>query len=202
MQNCAFIIPRRDADAPCQLIRQLIRHFITWMLVLGALLLSPGFGPKSATAQEAPVEALVSEDAIEPPSDHSEAEFLGLEHRREIYEASRLTVAGAVGRNLLLPGLGNIYTEQYFYAGLAFSFLVFAASFVSYGLVTDQSEFLWFGAGTAGIAYIGSVSTSVLGVEKYNRERREGLKVEHHEVAPRSPFAPAWSPSVNVGWRF
>lgn len=161
------------------------RRLITWTLILGGVLLSPGVGASLAHAQQAAP---------------AEAEFLSLEHRQQLYEQSRLTVSGAVGRNLLLPGLGNIYTEQYFYAGLAFSFLVFAASFVSYGLVTEQSEFLWFGAGTAGIAYIGSIGTSIVGVEKYNRERREGLKVER-DAAP-GPFAPAWSPSVNVGWRF
>lgn len=186
MQNSAYITA--------------LRHLLAWTLILGGLLLSPGYGPKLAHAQQAPSETTVVEEASDADaSARGEAQFLGLEHRREIYEASRLTVSGAVGRNLLLPGLGNIYTEQYFYAGLAFSFLVFAASFVSYGLVTDQSEFLWIGAGTAGIAYVGSIGTSILGVEKYNRERREGLKVE---LGRAGALAPAWSPSVNVGWRF
>gem|GEM_PF-2112279 len=175
-----------------RIIKDVCRRLIAWALILAGMLLSPTVGPKPAHAQQAPAETA--------PAAQPDDAFLGLEHRREIYEASRLTVGGAVGRNLLLPGLGNIYTEQYFYAGLAFSFLVFAASFVSYGLVTEQSEFLWIGAGTAGIAYIGSIGTSIVGVEKYNRERREGLKVER-DAAP-SPFAPAWSPSVNVGWRF
>lgn len=161
------------------------RRLVTWALILGGVLLSPGVGATRAHAQQAAP---------------AEAEFLGLEHRQQLYEQSRLTLSGAVGRNLLLPGLGNIYAEQYFYAGLAFSFLVFAASFVSYGLVTEQPEFLWTGAGTAGIAYIGSIGTSIIGVQKYNRERREGLKVEY-APAP-GPFAPAWSPGVAVGWRF
>lgn len=192
-------------------------RLLVWVLVVGCFLLGSAVGPRVASAQESSAQqatdakhAAPSNPSIEPANaaatSHAprsgDPKFFSREHRQKIYEESRLSVAGAVGRNLLLPGLGNVYAEQYFYAGIAFSLMVFAASFVSYGLVTDQSEFLWTGAATAGVAYVGSIGTSIIGVRKYNLERREGLKVEAIGSAEATPFGPTWSPSVNVGWRF
>jgi hypothetical protein len=60
--------------------------------------------------------------------------------------------------------------------------MVFAATFVGYGLSTKQNTLLAVGGVTAGIAYGGGITTSVLGVSDHNRKLRQGLKIEHAEV--------------------
>ncbi len=173
---------------------------VVWAATIACVTLAPNL----ALAQQAPTtsnqKAAEPSDAktAEAPS-HDDDYFFSEAHRRHLYEESRLSVSTAVWRNLVLPGLGNIYAEQYFYAGIAFSLLVFAAVFVGYGLVTDQSEFLWSGAASAGVAYIGSVATSIYGVRDYNLKLREGLKIEHTDA---SPFVMPRAPSVSVTWHF
>lgn len=121
-------------------------------------------------------------------------------HRKQIYRRSRLSTTTAVLYNLALPGLGNVYAEQYFTAGLAFSLMVFAAVFVSYGLVTRQTEMLWIGAGTAAIAYPTSIVTSIFGVREYNTKLRQGLKLDPSQVS--TPFELPRAPGVQLRWRF
>ncbi len=166
-----------------------------WMLALATLVLSP----RVLMAQDAP--AAQPETAEESPDSgqEQEREFFGEAHRREIYEQSALSTTTATLYNLALPGLGNIYAEQYFYAGIAFTLMVFTLVFEGYGLVTNQSEFLWIGGGTALIAYTGSIATSIYGVHDYNRKLREGLKLE--EVSA-GPWGLPKARVVNLGFRF
>ena len=142
-------------------------------LVLCAALAAPA----PLFAQDEPAaQATESTEASAPSSEQpADGQLFNEAHRKQIYRRSRLSTTTAVLYNLALPGLGNVYAEQYFMAGLAFSLMVFAGVFVSYGLVTRQSEMLWIGAGTAGIAYPTSIITSVVGVRDYNAELRQGL---------------------------
>jgi hypothetical protein len=133
-------------------------------------------------------------------ADEDDEEFFGEAHRRRMYEQSSLSATTAVLYNLALPGLGNLYAEQYFYGGIAFTLMVFTLVFEGYGLVTNQSEFLWIGAGTALIAYSGSIATSVVGVREYNRKLREGLKLE--TVSESGPWQLPKARTIDVGFRF
>lgn len=158
-------------------------------------------GPRTVLAQQAGEEPAAVEIDTELEDDETEAdeaddqEFFGDSHRRRLYEESRLSSTRAVLYNLALPGVGNVYAEQYLYAGVAFSLMAFAGLFVGYGLYTDQSRFVHMGLGTAGFAYGGSIVTSLLGVREYNEELRGNLNVRlsHHALTP---------PSVGVGFRF
>lgn len=109
---------------------------------------------------------------------HYDDYFMSAEHRKKIYEESRKSPTRAVLWTLAFPGLGNIYAEQYLLAGLAISFMAFAAVFVGYGLSTHQPKIVTLGGITAGIAYVGGGTTSLIGVAQYNRKLREGLKIE------------------------
>lgn len=166
------------------------------MLVLPPQAVSAQSAPAQQTQQ--PQQTQQSEQATE--QDDKDEEFFGETHRRQIYEQSSLSTTTAVLYNLALPGLGNLYTEQYFYAGIAFTLMVFTLVFEGYGLFTDQSEFLWFGAGTALVAYSGSIATSIAGVNEYNRKLREGLKLE--TVSESGPWQLPKVSTIDVGFRF
>lgn len=176
---------------------------LIWVVVVVCLVLAP----QLAMAQQAAPSGGTGQDGLapnaatnEPSSSNSQQDHPFSEaNRRRMYESSRLSTSGAVLRNLAFPGLGNIYADQYFYAGIAFSFMVFTGVFVGYGLATDQSEFLWLGAGTAGIAYGGSIVTSIFGVQEYNAKLRQGLKLEE---ADATPWSIPRAPTVRLGWTF
>ena len=112
-------------------------------------------------------------DTVTPPK----RQFFSLEHREQIYEESRLQHSTATLRSLLLPGLGNIYVEQYFIAGLAFTAIAFSAIFVGFGLTSDRPDVAWAGLGLAGVTYAGSIGTSLYGVSQYNQQLRQSLKI-------------------------
>lgn len=116
--------------------------------------------------------------------------FMSPEHRQKIYEENRKKPATAVGYTLLLPGLGNIYAEQYLLAGVGFVLMVFAGTLVGYGLSTKQPKIIVIGAITAGSAYGVGATTSLIGVSDYNRKLRQGLKVEHSDVRE------VWTPTL------
>jgi hypothetical protein len=144
-------------------------------LAIGLLAMA---APDTSMAQQPPQEQTEAEAAGgEPEADPSDA-FFGDSHRQTLYDQSKLSVSTAVLYNLALPGLGNAYADQYFYAGIAFSLMVFTGVFVGYGLYTDQSQFLWMGAGTAAVTYSASILTSIQGVHDYNRKLRQGLKLD------------------------
>lgn len=114
------------------------------------------------------------------------------DHRQKIYDESKKSHSKAALLTLAFPGLGNIYAEQYLLAGMAIVFMVFAATFVGYGISTKQNGIIVLGGVTAGIAYGGGIGTSLHGVSVYNRQLREGLKVEQASVAP------AWTPMLTL----
>lgn len=187
--------PHRALTSP-RAASELWRAFLSCLLVISLL-----FAPTVAAAQDhAPTPAANAQPAATNYS--GDQAFFSLEHRQQLYEESRLSKTDATLKNLLLPGLGNIYTEQYFYAGIALSFMVFTLSFIGYGLVTDQSEFLWFGAATAGLAYGGSIATSIVGVDQYNRRLRQGLKIDAAKTQQTSPLDPAPLNTAQLTWRF
>lgn len=103
--------------------------------------------------------------------------FMDLTQRRELYEVQKKSHLKAAGLSLLVPGLGNVYTEQYFIAAIAMSLGVFALVFAGYALTTDQPEFFIWSAVTAGVAYGTGITTSLFGVTAYNRDLRIRLKV-------------------------
>jgi hypothetical protein len=160
-------------------------------LVVSALIMAPNMllpsmlspqvvfaqtAPDPQTETTAPAEQDSPNQAAAQPDDGEE--FFGDSHRRRIYEQSQLSTTRATLYNLALPGLGNVYAEQYFYGGIAFSLMVFTLVFVGYGFSTEQPQFLWFGATTAAVAYTGSIATSIYGVHDYNEELRQGLKLD------------------------
>ncbi len=158
-------------------------------LVLAAMVLSP----RLLIAQDSPAGQTQAQTS-------EQDEFFGEAHRRRIYEESKLSSTRATLYNLALPGMGNVYTEQYFYGGIAFTLMVFTGVFVGYGLVTDQSQFLWLGATTAGVAYAGSIATSLHGVREYNTQLRQGLKLD--DGASLGPWDVPKARVVGVSWRF
>lgn len=158
-------------------------------LLLAALVLSP----RLLMAQDAPAQQTQTQTS-------EQDEFFGEAHRRRIYEESKLSSTRATLYNLALPGMGNVYAEQYFYGGIAFSLMVFTGVFVGYGLVTDQSQFLWLGAMSAGVAYAGSIATSLHGVREYNSQLRQGLKLD--DGASLGPWDMPKARVVGVSWRF
>lgn len=113
--------------------------------------------------------------------------FMSEEHRRQIYDQNRKRPGKAVLYTALLPGLGNIYAEQYLLAGLGIVLMVFAGTFVGYGVTTKQSNLVVIGAVTAGVAYGGGAATSLIGVSDFNRKLRQGLKIEQAGVEVWTP---------------
>lgn len=182
--------------APSLLTRILV--YISWLLAVVILVLPP----RALTAQSAPDKSTepTRQTQSEPEGDDKDEAFFGEAHRRRMYEESSLSTTTATLYNLALPGLGNLYAEQYFYAGIAFTLMVFTLVFEGYGLFTSQSEFVWIGAGTALIAYTGSIATSIYGVNEYNRKLREGLKLE--TVSQCAPWDLPKARTLNVGFRF
>jgi hypothetical protein len=114
-------------------------------------------------------------------------EFFGAAHRMRIYEQSRLSHRRATLYSLALPGLGNLYAEQYLGAGLAFSMLTFSAIFITYGLRSNRSDVAYIGLGLAGLTYGVALGTSLRGVSAYNDVLRRSLKIEDASLAPVAP---------------
>ena len=109
--------------------------------------------------------------AAEAPSDFRES------HRRALYEQSELSTTGAVWRSLLLPGLGNIYADDWFGGVITMSIFGFGLTSILFAAHTDQPDFYWIGGTLAGGAYIAGTTLSILQVEQYNRLERERLNL-------------------------
>ncbi len=135
------------------------------------------------------------DSTVEPPtSDDSSADTsdrFSLEHRRDLYRQSRLSPWAAAGWTMLLPGLGNLYAEQYLLAGLGFVSVTFSGSFLAYGYAVDNLALRALGFSFAGIAYGGGLGTSIAGVHRYNRQRRQSLGLDdqraHFRFGPDGP---------------
>jgi hypothetical protein len=189
----------KDHCRPSGAARLLGQFLVQWTLalVVSALVLSP----HTLVAQTAPApQTQAPASSQDSAQEDADDEFFGAEHRRQIYEQSKLSTTTAVLYNLAVPGLGNIYAEQYFYGGIAFSLMVFTLVFVGYGFATDQSEFLWIGGGTAAIAYTGSIATSISGVRDYNEKLRQGLKLEG--AFSGGPWGLPQARTVDLSFRF
>lgn len=124
-----------------------------------------------------------------------DAYFMSAEHRQEIYEQSRKRPTRAVLYNLALPGVGNFYAEQYLLGGIAVVLTAFAGTFVVYGLSTKQSDVTVLGAVLGGVAYGGSIATSLIGVSSFNEKLRQGLKVDRADASRAVMLTP-------IVWRF
>jgi hypothetical protein len=130
-------------------------------------------------------------------------DYFGRSHRERMYRQSKLSSTRALLYTLALPGLGNVYAEQYFLAGLAFSLMAFTAMFVLYGVSTQQPQFVHMGLITAGVAYSGGAVSSYLGVKKYNRRLRDSFNLDDTRSArPTSPFELPRARTVDVTIRF
>ncbi len=116
----------------------------------------------------------------QPPATASDQQFFSAEHRQKLYEKSKKSEGVALLWTLALPPLGNIYAEEYFWAGISGILLVFAGTFVGYALTTDQDTFLVWGAVTGGVSYVTAGVTSVLGVRDHNHQLRRALKVSEN----------------------
>ena len=142
-------------------------------------------GPNPAFGQQ----AIDTAQTSKPSSDAYDEYFMSDEHRRKIYDTNRKRPSKAVLYSLLLPGMGNIYAEQYLIAGIEFVLVVFAGTFVAYGASTSQPRIMVLGGVTAGLAYGSGIATSVVGVNQHNRKLRQGLKVGDE-------IAELWAPPI------
>jgi len=133
--------------------------------------------------------------SVEPPASGDEqsadSNRFSHEHRRELYRQSRLSPWAAAGWTMLLPGLGNLYAEQYLLAGLGFVSVTFSGSFLAYGYAIDNLALRVLGFSFAAIAYGGGLGTSIAGVHRYNRQRRQSLGLDdqraHFRFGPDGP---------------
>lgn len=112
-----------------------------------------------------------------PQRTTSGEQYFSQKHRQRLYEESKKSELHAILWTLALPPLGDIYAEEYFWAGITGIFMVFAATFVGFALTTGQDTFLIWGAVTAGVSYTTAGVTSVMGVRSYNHELQRALKV-------------------------
>ncbi|MFU8805547.1 MAG: hypothetical protein ACNA8W_17170 [Bradymonadaceae bacterium] len=153
---------------------------------------SAQFEPKDADEQASTTSFVQTEQEISPASE----EFFGPTHRMRMYDESRISHSRAALLTLAFPGLGNLYTEQYFAAGLAFSMMTFAAIFITYGLRSNRADVSWLGVGLAGATYGFGLGSSYQGVREYNRLLRRGLKIDDDELSRSS------GPGINISIRF
>lgn len=133
----------------------------------------------------------------------SEEEFFGQSHRERMYKESKLSTTNALLYTLAFPGVGNIYAEQYFLAGLAFSLMAFTTMFVLYGITTSQPQFVHMGLVTGGVAYVGGGVSSFFGVKRYNKRLREGFNLDAASTHQRrTPFDLPRVRTIGVTIRF
>lgn len=170
-------------------------------------------GDRDASATTSPEAS--ADDTLDPPADPTDAsdnktgpsdDRFSLEHRRELYRQSRLSPWAAVGWTFLLPGLGNLYAEQYLLAGLGFVSFTFSGSFLAYGYAADSAPFQLLGYSFAALAYGGGLTTSLLGVRRYNRNRRQSLGLDDELAGqlslPGSRLAPPETVMLNFNFSF
>ncbi|MGM0558723.1 MAG: hypothetical protein ACQEVA_20220 [Myxococcota bacterium] len=181
------------------------RHtgLIVWLLaatLLGCITLFSAPAAAQTASDEAESTEEDADDDTASSAPESEEEYFGKAHRERMYEQSKLSPTKALLYTLAFPGIGNIYAEQYFLAGLAFSLMAFTTMFVLYGLTTQQPQFLHMGLVTGGVAYTGGAVSSYLGVRKYNNRLREGFNFR--QVSGASPFDVPRVRTIGVTIRF
>lgn len=157
-------------------------------MVALVIALACALAPLSVVAQE----TNPAQESSSSNDSYYDAYFMSDEHRQKIYEQNRKSQGKALLLNLAFPGLGAIYAEQYMVAGVAIVFMVFAATFVGYGISTRQRGIVVMGGVTAAVAYGGSILVGVHGVNVFNRKLREGLKVDG------SAHSELWTPALTL----
>lgn len=177
---------------------KLLTCILTVVMSLGSLSALPHHARAQAPAAEAPaVEAHEPEPAAAATQQPAPRKQLFTpEHRREIYEAKRLSYTDAALWQLLFPGLGNIYSKQYFLAGISFVLMGFATVFGLYAFRTEQPQFYWHGAATAGLAYLGGGAMALVGVRDYNEDLRDGLNIGDDQA--QLGAEPAWGVALTL----
>ena len=138
--------------------------------------------PVAAAAQEA-------EEEIDVAGAPSASSGFSPEGRRRMYEASKLSTTTGTLRNLALPGLGNYYADDDFVGTIWMGLLAFGATSLGWALITDSTDFYFYAAGFAVVAYTGSIVTTIFAVDSYNDTLRRNLKVSPTE-ASLSPGRP------------
>jgi hypothetical protein len=108
-----------------------------------------------------------------------------LADREGIYDEGKLSYGASIGYNLILPGLGNLYVDQFFTAGAVLGALMFSGILIGYGATNDQDRYTRAGLGVAAVAYSSSITMGLWGVSQYNRDLRSSLKI--YEFAPIPP---------------
>ena len=186
-----------------------------FLMAIGALFLTLALLPPAALAttpgsQTQKEEAKSTEDSKESssstPSEPTSSDSgptsepnrqtrraFGPEHRREIYETSRLQNRTALLYTAALPGLGNFYAEQYAAGVISMAGLAFSIIFLSYGLTNNQTDVVRLGLGLAAVTYLGSGATALYGVHAYNAQLRRSLHLDASLPA---------GPGLTLQWSF
>ena len=158
------------------------------------LLLSLASLPTPAIAQQPsapPVEGARSDEAT---SD----KLFNLERRRDYYERARLSPTRAVLYNVLLPGLGNWYTDEIFKGALFLTLSAMGAFFVGVGWSQEDTFNVTLGASAMAVGYGGSLITSYLDAHDYNDALRERYRLPPEGEESSLRRLPA--PQGVVGW--
>lgn len=146
-------------------------------------------------AQTQPEERLQQQSEPQQPS----SSVFALEHRKQIYEARKLSHRTALLYNLV-PGLGNYYAEQYALGTIALGSIVFSGMFLGFGFTYDQTDLVLLGSVLLGGTYVWSGLTSYFGVRTHNQQLRRSLRLDDHPDVSAAPEATNWT--VGFTWRF
>ncbi len=166
------------------------------LIVSAGLLFSLPAAADQADGGDAPQEVTPDEAA----QLQQERRLFDDQHRREMYETSRLQRRRAVLYSLALPGLGNFYAEQYALGTIALMSLTFSGIFIGYGLVNNQSQIFRLGLATTAFTYAGAATSSYLGVKQYNARLRRNLHLDSTWQAQPLTNERTWT--VGWTWRF
>ena len=158
----------------------MIRLFVTFVTVAAVLAIgAPAFADDNGFIDSGDASAEVPTEVDEATA-APQRRLFDADHRREIYEESRLQRRRAVLYSLALPGLGNFYAEQYALGTLFMSTLVFSGMFLGFGLVNNHPDLITLGLVTTGLTYAGAGVTSYLGVQRYNAQLRRNLHLNSY----------------------
>ncbi|MEM1347315.1 MAG: hypothetical protein AAGI01_02080 [Myxococcota bacterium] len=134
--------------------------------------------------------ALPAQAEAQQPEEATPSPFSGAfddATRRTFYEDQKLEVAPLVLSNLLIPGLGNVRTEQYLLGAALMGVSVIGVMTMAGGVLlreeTDTGLVL-IGASALVLSLGTSVVTTNIGVRAYNKRLRERYKVDLAQGAP------------------
>ena len=179
-------------------------HRVAFTLLAG-FILSFAVPAAGAEPDSDPGELVAAQDgdttAVEPGADgedpEAESRPFDAEHRRQIYEANRISPWRTVGYSALFPGVGNFYVEQYAVGTIALSAMVFAGMFAGFGLVHDQINLLQLAGIVSGLTYVSSGAIAVYGAHSHNDTLRQNLHIDDdYDASLSSPSGPAFGFTV------